>query len=135
LLGRGAEEDRRTQGGADAAELAVRYQKRSPATITKTDRLEMVCMGKWLVVVVAVAVAVWWFTRDPVEVAYQKCLKQVSGEMDKSVSSGSSDIEKAMADAVKGVGKAVGTAGCEAMRSACKDNRDGALCKAALAQF
>ncbi|MCP5476084.1 MAG: hypothetical protein H7A19_14730 [Rhodanobacteraceae bacterium] len=27
-------------------------------------------MGKWIVVIIAVAVAVWWFTRDPVEVAY-----------------------------------------------------------------
>ncbi len=92
-------------------------------------------MGKWIVVIIAVAVAVWWFTRDPVEVAYQKCLRQVSAELETSASGGSSDLEKAMADAVKGVGKAMGTAGCEAMRAACKDNRDGALCKAAMAQF
>jgi hypothetical protein len=92
-------------------------------------------MAKWIVIVVAVAVAVWWFTRDPVEVAYQKCLRQVSSDMDKSVSSGGNDVEKAMADAVKGLGKAMGTAACEAMRATCKDNRDGAMCKAAMAQF
>lgn len=92
-------------------------------------------MGKWIAVVVAVVVAVWWFTRDPVEVAYQKCLKQVNSEMDKSVSRGGNDVEKAVADAVKGVRKAVGTAACDAMRAACKSNRDGAVCKAAMAQF
>jgi hypothetical protein len=92
-------------------------------------------MGKLLVFLIAVGVAVWWFTRDPVEVAYQKCLDQVADSMDKSVAGGGSDVEKAMADAVKGMGKAMGTAACEAMRAACKDDRDGALCKAAMAQF
>lgn len=92
-------------------------------------------MAKWLAVLIAIGVAVWWFTRDPVEVAYRKCLDQVAEGMDKSVPGGDSDVEKAMADAVKGMGKAMGTAACEAMRSACKDDRDGALCKAAMAQF
>ena len=51
------------------------------------------------------------------------------------MSSGGNEFEKAMADAVKGMGKAMGTAACDAMRAACKDDRDGALCKAAMAQF
>ena len=91
---------------------------------------------KWLVLLVAIGVAVWWFTRDPVEVAYQKCLARVSAEMEKSVKADPSNpVEKAMADAVKGMGSAIGNAACEAMRAACKDDRDSAICKAALAQF
>lgn len=92
-------------------------------------------MAKLLVFLIAAALAIWWFTRDPVEVAYQKCLDQMSASMDKSVQGGDSDVEKAMADAVKGMGKAMGTAVCDAMRAACKEDRDGALCKAAMAQF
>lgn len=92
-------------------------------------------MAKWLLVFILAGLAAWWFTRDPVEVAYQKCLDQVAEGMDKSVSSGGNEFEKAMADAVKGMGKAMGTAACDAMRAACKDDRDGALCKAAMAQF
>ena len=92
-------------------------------------------MVKWLLLLIIAGLAVWWFTRDPVEVAYQKCLRDVAAGVDASTSSGSSEFEKAMADAVKGVGKAMGTAGCDAMRAACKDYRDGVLCKAALAQF
>ena len=92
-------------------------------------------MAKLLVFLIAAGLAIWWFTRDPVEVAYQKCLDQMSASMDKSVQGGDSDVEKAMADAVKGMGKAMGTAVCDAMRAACKEDRDGALCKAAMAQF
>ncbi len=91
---------------------------------------------KWIILLAAIAAAIWWFTRDPVEVAYQKCLAKVSAEMDKSVKvDGDNAVEKAMADAVKGMGSAMGGAMCEAMRSACKEDRDGAICKAALAQF
>lgn len=92
-------------------------------------------MAKWLLVLIVIAAAVWWFTRDPVEVAYQKCLSQVADSMKDAVPAGDSDLEKAMADMVKGMGAAAGNAGCEALRAACKENRDGALCKAALAQF
>lgn len=91
-------------------------------------------MAKWLLLLIIAGLAVWWFTRDPVEVAYQKCLKDVAAGTDQSTSGGN-EFEKAMADAVKGVGKAMGTAGCDAMRAACKDDRDGVLCKAAMAQF
>ena len=92
-------------------------------------------MAKWIVLLIAAGVAVWWFTRDPVEVAYQKCLNKVAAEFKESSSASSNELEKAMADAVKGVGSAMGNAACEAMRSACKDNREGAICKAAMAQF
>lgn len=92
-------------------------------------------MAKWLLIFIAAGLAIWWFTRDPVEVAYRKCLDSVAAGMEQSVSSGGNEVEKAMADAVKGVGKAMGTAGCEAMRAACKEDRDGVLCKAAMAQF
>ncbi|HWS27956.1 MAG TPA: hypothetical protein VN259_15445 [Xanthomonadales bacterium] len=92
-------------------------------------------MAKWLLLLIVAGLAVWWFTRDPVEVAYQKCLRQVAAGVEKSTASDSNEFEKAMADAVKGVGKAMGTAGCDAMRAACKDDRDGVLCKAAMAQF
>lgn len=91
-------------------------------------------MAKWLLLLIVAGLAVWWFTRDPVEVAYQKCLKDVAASTEQSTGGGN-ELEKAMADAVKGVGKAMGTAGCEAMRAACKDDRDGVLCKAAMAQF
>ena len=92
-------------------------------------------MAKWLLLLIVAGLALWWFTRDPVEVAYQKCLKEVAAGVEKSTASGSNEFEKAMADAVKGLGKAMGTAGCDAMRAACKEDRDGALCKAAMAQF
>ncbi len=91
---------------------------------------------KWIILLAVIGAAIWWFTRDPVEVAYQKCLASVSAEMEKSIKvEDSNAVEKAMADAVKGMGSAVGGAMCEAMRASCKDDRDGALCKAALAQF
>ena len=35
-------------------------------------------MAKGLLLLIIAGVAVWWFTRDPVEVAYQKCLRQVA---------------------------------------------------------
>ena len=92
-------------------------------------------MAKWLLLLIVAGLALWWFTRDPVEVAYQKCLKEVAAGVEKSTASGSNEFEKAMADAVKSMGKAMGTAGCDAMRAACKDDRDGVLCKAAMAQF
>lgn len=91
---------------------------------------------KWLLLLAVLGVAVWWFTRDPVEAAYQKCLSSVSSEMNRSIQADASNpVEKAVADALKGMGSAIGSAGCEAMRSACKNDRDGAICKAALAQF
>jgi len=92
-------------------------------------------VAKWIALLIAAGVAVWWFTRDPVEVAYQNCLKKVAAGVAQSSSGSSNEFEKAMADAVKGVSSAMGNAACEAMRSSCKDNRDGALCKAAIAQF
>lgn len=88
----------------------------------------------WFILIVAAVAAAWWFTRDPVEVAYQKCMKQVENSLADNQSSGS-DAEKAIADAVKGMGKAMGQAACDAMRSACAENRDSAVCKAAIAQF
>lgn len=94
-------------------------------------------MGKVIVAVIVIGLAAWWWLgRDPVEVAYQKCLKRVESEMSKATATDTrSPTEKAMADAVKGFGSALGNAGCEAMRSACKENREGAVCKAAMAQF
>lgn len=93
-------------------------------------------MAKWLLLLIVAGVAVWWFTRDPVEVAYQKCLDKVAAEMQTAAPAKDSNaVEKAMADAVVGMGSAMGNAACEAMRSACKDDRDSAVCKAALAQF
>jgi hypothetical protein len=92
--------------------------------------------GGWVVVIAIIGVAVWWFTRDPVEVAYQKCLAAVELKMEQEVQSDSGNAaERAMADAVKGMGKAMGAAMCEAMKEACTKDRDGPLCKAALAQF
>lgn len=88
----------------------------------------------WFILIAAAVAAAWWFTRDPVEVAYQKCMKQVESSVAES-QSGGSDAEKAIADAVKGMGKAMGQAACDAMRTACADNRDSAVCKAAIAQF
>ena len=76
---------------------------------------------KWIIVIAVIGAAIWWFTRDPVEVAYQKCLAGVSAKMEKSIKVDSSNaVEKAMADAVKGMGSAMGGAVCEAMRGACK---------------
>lgn len=93
-------------------------------------------MAKWLLLLIVAGVAVWWFTRDPVEVAYQKCLDKVAAEMQTSAPAKDSNaVEKAMADAVVGMGSAMGNAMCEAMRAACKDDRDSAVCKAAIAQF
>lgn len=88
----------------------------------------------WFILIAVAVAAAWWFTRDPVEVAYQKCMKEVEASMAGSQSSGN-ELEKAMADAVKGMGTAMGQAACDAMRSACKENRDSAVCKAAIAQF
>ena len=39
---------------------------------------------EWLLLLIIAGVAVWWFTRDPVEVAYQKCLKDVATGVEKS---------------------------------------------------
>jgi hypothetical protein len=92
--------------------------------------------GGWVVVIAIIGVAVWWFTRDPVEVAYQKCLAAVERKMDREVRADADNAaERAIADAVKGMGKAVGAAICEAMKDTCTKDRDGPLCKAALAQF
>jgi hypothetical protein len=92
--------------------------------------------GGWVVVIAIIGVAIWWFTRDPVEVAYQKCLAAVELKMDREMRSDSDNAaERAMADAVKGMGKAMGAAMCEAMKETCTKDRDGPLCKAALAQF
>jgi hypothetical protein len=89
---------------------------------------------KWLLVLAAVAAAVWWFTRDPVEVAYQKCLAQVEEQMTGGAPAGNA-AEQALSDAMKGMGSALGNAVCDSMRAACKEDRDSAICKAALAQF
>lgn len=88
----------------------------------------------WFILLAVAVAAAWWYTRDPVEVAYQKCMKQVEASMAGSQSTGS-EAEKAIADAMKGMGQAMGQAACDAMRSACQDNRDSAVCKAAIAQF
>jgi len=91
---------------------------------------------KWLLLLAAVAAAVWWFfLRDPVEVAYRKCLAQVEAGAQIKVDAGASELEKSLADAMQGMGQAAGKAGCEAMREACRENRDGAICKAVMAQF
>jgi len=92
--------------------------------------------SKWIILLVGVGVALWWFTRDPVEVAYRACLARVSAELDKSLTASSDNaMEKAVSDAAKQMGTAMGNAGCEAMREACKRDVDGVLCKAAMAQF
>lgn len=91
---------------------------------------------KWFLLLAAVAAAIWWFfLRDPVEVAYQKCLDKVAAGAEVKVDADASEIEKSLAGAVQGMGQAAGKAGCEAMREACRENRDGALCKAVMAQF
>ncbi len=78
----------------------------------------------------------WWLMRDPVEVAYGKCVNAVERKVDESIEPNrESALENAMADAVKGIGSTLGIAACEAMRDTCRSDRDGALCKAALAQF
>jgi hypothetical protein len=93
-------------------------------------------MGKWVFLLALAAAAVWWFfLRDPVEVAYQKCLDKVAAGAEVKVDSGASELEKSLAGAVQGMGEAAGKAGCEAMRDACRENRDGAICKAVMAQF
>ena len=92
--------------------------------------------GAWVVLMAAVGVAIWWFTRDPVEVAYQKCLAAVEAKMEQEVDSASGNAaERAMAAAVMGMGKAMGAAMCEAMKETCSKDRDNPLCKAAMAQF
>lgn len=83
----------------------------------------------------ALGVGVWWMTRDPVQVAYDKCVRAVNHKMEQSVSGGDNALEQAMADAVKGIGSTMGIAVCEAMRESCEADRDGPVCKAALAQF
>ncbi|GMU43293.1 MAG: hypothetical protein IT479_11195 [Xanthomonadales bacterium] len=93
-------------------------------------------MGKWVLVLAVVAVAVWWFfLRDPVEVAYGKCLARVEAGAQVDSNADASEIEKSLASAMQGMGQAVGKAGCDAMREVCRENREGAICKAVLAQF
>ncbi len=91
---------------------------------------------KWVLILVVVGVAIWWFQRDPVEVAYEKCLARVSEEMTPATPNANAGAaEKAMADAVKSMGAAMGSTVCDAIRTACRSDRDSAICKAALAQF
>ena len=57
-------------------------------------------MAKWLLLLIVAGLAVWWFTRDPVEVAYQNCLDKVAAEMQTAAPAKDSNaVEKAMADA------------------------------------
>jgi hypothetical protein len=89
-----------------------------------------------LLMLAGLGAAAWWFTRDPVEVAYAKCVAAVEHKMESSIEKkGDSPLEAAMADTLKGLGSTMGIAVCEAMRESCRDDRDGPLCKAALAQF
>ena len=89
---------------------------------------------------IAVAVALFPLSscsKDPVERAYQSCLSKMKSEIGdkmraeqagKADPTGLSGAATAMAE---GMGKSI----CESMKSACEQDPNGQICRAAIAQF
>ena len=104
---------------------------------------------KWVAVAIVVAVVagiVWQreYSQDArIARAYDACMKQFGGAVDKSPPAAPAAVDptladsvgKAMQDLVRGVTAGMTGAVCGGVRDACRADFDGAVCRNALAGF